>query len=104
MERPSGRPGYANRDAIEGGLISERSATNPTDGGNKQLENFVVNYAAGAQDQELKGTLFVSHDYFNRYADFGGGSDGSMTTGQWSAGASASYGLAPSVTTFRCRC
>ena len=68
-----GAPGYANRDAIEAGLISERSATNPTDGGNKQLENFVVNYASGAQDQELKGALFVSHDYFNRYADFGGG-------------------------------
>jgi outer membrane receptor protein involved in Fe transport len=68
-----GAPGYANRDAIEAGLISERSATNPTDGGNKQLENFVVNYASGAQDQELKGTLFVSHNYSNRYADFGGG-------------------------------
>lgn len=68
-----GAPGYANRDAVEAGLISERSATNPTDGGNKQLENFVVNYASGAQDQELKGTLFVSHNYSNRYADFGGG-------------------------------
>src|SRR5207302_5160201 len=68
-----GAPGYANRDAIWAGLISERSATNPTDGGNKQLENFVVNYASGARDEELKGTLFVSHDYFNRYADFGGG-------------------------------
>ena len=68
-----GAPGYANRDAIEAGLISERSATNSTDGGNKQLENFVVNYASGAQDQELKGALFISHDYFNRYADFGGG-------------------------------
>jgi outer membrane receptor protein involved in Fe transport len=68
-----GAPGYANRDAVEAGLVSERSATNPTDGGNKQLENLVANYASGAQDQELKGTLFLSHDYFNRYADFGGG-------------------------------
>ncbi len=68
-----GAPGYANRNAIEAGLISERSATNPTDGGNKQLENFVTNYSSGATDQELKGALFVSHDYFNRYADFGGG-------------------------------
>lgn len=68
-----GAPGYANRDAIEAGLISEKSATNPTDGGNKQLQNFVMNYSAGATDQELKGALFLSHDYFNRYADFGGG-------------------------------
>jgi outer membrane receptor protein involved in Fe transport len=68
-----GAPGYANRAMIESGAISEKSATNPTDGGNKQLENFVVNYASGATDQELKGAFFVSHDYFNRYADFGGG-------------------------------
>lgn len=68
-----GAPGYANREAVEAGLISERSATNRTDGGNKQLENIVANYASGARDQELKGTLFVSHDIFNRYADFGGG-------------------------------
>lgn len=68
-----GAPGYASRDATWSGAISERSATNPTDGGNKQLENFVANYASGAAGQELKATLFVSHDTFNRYADFGGG-------------------------------
>ena len=68
-----GAPGYASRDAIWAGLISERSATNPTDGGNKQAENFVTNYSSGAKDQELKGALFVNHQYSNRYADFGGG-------------------------------
>jgi len=68
-----GAPGYANREAVRAGLVSERSATNVTDGGNKQLENFVTNFSTGAKDQELKGALFVSHDYFNRYADFGGG-------------------------------
>ena len=68
-----GAPGYANLQAIQSGQISERSATNPTDGGNKQLENFVTDYSSGAAGQELKGTLFLSHDYFNRYADFGGG-------------------------------
>ena len=44
-----GAPGYANRDAIWAGLISDRSATNPTDGGNKQLENFVTD-SSGATD------------------------------------------------------
>ena len=68
-----GAPGYANREAVRAGLVSERRATNVTDGGNKQLENFVTNFSTGATDQELKGALFVSHDYFNRYADFGGG-------------------------------
>lgn len=68
-----GSPGYASRDAIAAGTVSERSATNPTDGGNKQLENLVTSYSSGAQDQELKGTLFVSHQFSNRFADFGGG-------------------------------
>jgi outer membrane receptor protein involved in Fe transport len=68
-----GSPGYASRDAVAAGTISERSATNPTDGGNKQLENLVANYSSGAQDQELKGTLFVNHQFSNRFADFGGG-------------------------------
>ena len=68
-----GAPGYANRDAVLAGRISERSATDPTDGGNKQLENIVATYASGAQDQELKGTLFLSHQFQNRFADFGGG-------------------------------
>ncbi|MBH5388587.1 TonB-dependent receptor [Bradyrhizobium diversitatis] len=68
-----GSPGYASRDAITAGAISERSATNRTDGGNKQLENFVTNYSSGALDQELKGTLFVSHQFSNRFSDFGGG-------------------------------
>ena len=68
-----GAPGYANRDAVLAGRISERSATEPTDGGNKQLENIVTTYASGAQDQELKGTLFLSHQFQNRFADFGGG-------------------------------
>ena len=68
-----GAPGYASRDDIANGTVNERAATNRTDGGNKQLENIVANYASGGRDRELKGTLFVSHDVFNRYADFGGG-------------------------------
>lgn len=68
-----GAPGYLSRDAIRAGLISPRAAVNPTDGGNKQLENFVTTYSSGAPEQELSGTLYASHDYFNRYADFGGG-------------------------------
>ncbi|MDB5630993.1 MAG: TonB-dependent receptor [Tardiphaga sp.] len=68
-----GAPGYASRDGIANGTVNERSATNRTDGGDKQLETIVAAYASGARDQELKGTLFVSHDTFNRYADFGGG-------------------------------
>ncbi len=68
-----GAPGYSNKGAVLAGLVPERRATNYTDGGNKQLENFVTNFSSGAKDQELKATLFLSHDYFNRYADFGGG-------------------------------
>lgn len=80
-----GAPGYANRDAILAGTRDERAATNRTDGGNKQLQNLVATYTAGARDQELNGTLYISHDIFNRYADFGGGQrwqhDDRTTTG-----------------------
>lgn len=71
-----GAPGYASRDAIQAGLISERAATNRTDGGSKYLENIVANYSSGTADQELKGTLYASHDVFSRFADFGGGQRG----------------------------
>jgi outer membrane receptor protein involved in Fe transport len=68
-----GAPGYINRDAVASGILAPTAAVNGTDGGNKYLENFVVNYASGVPNQEFSGVLFVSHDIFNRYADFGAG-------------------------------
>jgi outer membrane receptor protein involved in Fe transport len=68
-----GAPGYVNRDALAAGTVNERSATNRSDGGDRALQNLVANYVSGAAGQELKGTLYVSHDTLNRYADFGGG-------------------------------
>ena len=65
-----GAPGYISRDQVESGAISPKTAFNPTDGGNKYLENLVANYSSGAADQELSGMLFFSHDVFNRFADF----------------------------------
>jgi len=68
-----GAPGYLSRDAVTAGTISPTAAVNQTDGGNKYLENLVTGYTSGPADQEFSGTLFVSHDIFNRFADFGGG-------------------------------
>ncbi|NVO15258.1 MAG: TonB-dependent receptor [Rhodoplanes sp.] len=68
-----GAPSYINRDAVLAGTLSPRTAVNGTDGGSRYYENLVANYVAGATDQELSGVLFVSHDLFDRFADFGGG-------------------------------
>ena len=69
-----GAPGYANRDMIELwpdiGAIGHQSDRRLAISSWKIL---LTNYSYGATDQELKGAFFVSHDYFNRYADFGGG-------------------------------
>jgi outer membrane receptor protein involved in Fe transport len=66
-----GAPSYISRDLVAAGLLSLKTAINSTDGGNKELQNFVSNYVSGPPDHELSATLFVNHDIFNRYADFG---------------------------------
>jgi outer membrane receptor protein involved in Fe transport len=71
-----GAPGYISRDLVESGAISPKTAVNPTDGGNKELQNLVLNYGLGDLDQAFTATGFVTHDYFVRYADFGGGQRG----------------------------
>jgi len=71
-----GAPGYINRDLVASGQLSPKTAVNPTDGGSKELQNLILNYALGDLDQAFTMTGFVTHDYFIRYADFGGGQRG----------------------------
>ena len=67
----SGAPGYLNRDALQAGLVSPTAAINPTDGVDKTLQDFVMNYASGGPvSQQLTGLLYLSHDIFTRWADF----------------------------------
>lgn len=73
-----GEPGYIERDLVRGGLLSPRSAFNPTDGGAKTAQNFVANYVNGGPDDELSAVLYTSHDLFSRYSDFGGGQSGQV--------------------------
>jgi outer membrane receptor protein involved in Fe transport len=73
-----GEPGYIERDLVRGGLLSPRSAFNPTDGGAKTAQNFVANYVNGAPDDELSAVLYTSHDLFSRFSDFGGGQSGQV--------------------------
>src|SRR3954449_13608251 len=73
MARPSGRPAISIAMRSHRGRWPPTAAVNRTDGGNKYLENIVVNYASGSVAHELSGVAFASHDVFNRYADFGGG-------------------------------
>lgn len=68
-----GAPGYINRDLVQSGALNPKAAVNGTDGGHKDFQNVVLNYAHGESDHALTVTGFVNHDIFVRYADFGGG-------------------------------
>ena len=68
-----GAPGYINLGLVNSGALSSRAATNPTDGSDKVMQNLVANYVIGTPDQQLNATLYVNHDNFSRWADFGGG-------------------------------
>lgn len=68
-----GAASYVSRDLLDRGLISDKTAVNATDGSDKFLQNVVVNYRSGPADQELSSTLYLSHDTFDRWSDFGGG-------------------------------
>ncbi len=68
-----GAPSYIRRDLVQSGALSPKAALNSSDGGNKDLQNVVLNYDLGEQDQAFSATGFLNHDIFNRFADFGGG-------------------------------
>jgi outer membrane receptor protein involved in Fe transport len=68
-----GAPGYISRDLLNRGLISDKTATDQTDGSTKFMQNLVANYRIGPAGQEFQGTLYVNHDTFDRWANFGGG-------------------------------
>lgn len=73
-----GQPGYLERDLVRSGAVSPRMATNVTDGGSKTLQTFVANYVNGPADDELSANLYLSHDVFRRFSDFGGGQNGQV--------------------------
>ena len=66
----SGASGYISRSALQSGLISPTTAVDPTDGYQKTLQNFVVNYASGPDAQQLTSLLYFTHDILTRYSDF----------------------------------
>jgi outer membrane receptor protein involved in Fe transport len=80
-----GAPGYLNRQQVASGVLSPQAAVNSSDGGNKDFQNVVLNYAHGDMDQALTFTGFFNHDVFVRFADFGAGqreqTEGRVTTG-----------------------
>ncbi len=68
-----GAPGYISRSQLQAGLISEKAATNMSDGSEKFMQNLVVNYRIGAPGEEFSATAFLNHDTFTRWSDFGSG-------------------------------
>ncbi|MBS0181486.1 MAG: TonB-dependent receptor [Nitrospira sp.] len=68
-----GSPGYISRSLVQSGVLSPKAPVNGTDGGKKDFQNVVANYALGESDQALTFTGFLNHDTFSRFADFGSG-------------------------------
>ena len=68
-----GAPGYISRDLVRAGVLSPKAAFNGTDGGHKDLQNIIADYALGELDQAFTVTGFVNHDVFVRFAYFGWG-------------------------------
>ncbi|PPC85216.1 MAG: hypothetical protein CTY31_13795 [Hyphomicrobium sp.] len=62
-------PGFINRNLIRNGTISERTARNPTDGGNTALQSLVFNYKQNS-DQPFSANAYVIHTDNNRFASF----------------------------------
>ncbi len=48
-----GAPGYLNRELVQSGAVSPKAAVNTSDGGNKELQDVVVNYGLGKLTKPL---------------------------------------------------
>jgi len=68
-----GSAGYINRQLVQAGALSPKAAVNSSDGGNKEMQNVVLDYRVGDRNQAFTAAGFINHDIFNRFADFGGG-------------------------------
>jgi outer membrane receptor protein involved in Fe transport len=67
-----GAPGYWPIDWIKAGLVDRRAAFNPTDGGDQNRYEWVVNYAPACGERGLYATFYVDHWSATRYATFSG--------------------------------
>ena len=57
-ESDYGSPGYINRDRVRAGTLDEKTARNPSDGGNTSLRNLVFNYKQDS-DSPIAANAYV---------------------------------------------
>lgn len=70
VKRDWGAPGYLRVDDVKSGTLKRTDAINPTDGGDSEYYNLVLNYSPKGGEAGFHGTLYVASEDLNRYATF----------------------------------
>lgn len=70
VKRDWGAPGYLPVDDVKRGVRKRKDAINPTDGGDSEYFNLVLNYSPKGEEAGFHGTLYIASEDLNRYATF----------------------------------
>jgi len=70
VNRDWGAPGYLSVDAVKNGLRKRTDAVNPTDGGESEYYNFVLNYTPKGGEAGLHATLYAASEDLKAYGEF----------------------------------
>ncbi|GER92448.1 TonB-dependent receptor [hot springs metagenome] len=70
VNRDWGAPGYLSVDDVKNGTRKRTDAINPTDGGNSEYYNLVLNYTPSSGEAGPHATLYAASEDLNRYATF----------------------------------
>jgi outer membrane receptor protein involved in Fe transport len=70
VHRDWGAPGYLSVDDIQRGIRKRTDAINPTDGGDSEYYNLVLNYTPKRGEEGFYATLYAASEDHNRYATF----------------------------------
>ncbi len=70
VSRDWGAPGYLSVDDVKNGIRKRTDAINPTDGGNSENYNLVLNYTPKGGEAGFHATLYAASERLNRYATF----------------------------------
>ncbi len=70
VNRDWGAPGYLSVDDVKNGVRKRTDAVNPTDGGDSEYYNLVLNYTPKGGESGFHATLYTASEDLNRYAQF----------------------------------
>lgn len=68
VNRDWGAPGYLSVDDVKRGIRKRTDAVSPTDGGDSEYYNFILNYTPKGGEAGFHGTLYAASEDHNRYA------------------------------------